>query len=229
MKKLLLLSCATVIGLTSHAMAAEKTGFYAGIKAGTAFMSADDISNTTNTAAPAAVNKDSEDNAVFALGASVGYDWTTKGAPVRTELEYAYRHDFSYDANPTFIGAAIPTSTKSEMTSHTVMVNAYYDFKTKTKFTPYLGGGIGVSWNNTDTDGTVIATGVSQNYSETKANFAWNLTAGVGYQLTDAITLDANYRYVDLGKAVWGNPATAELTSDDLTAHEVYLGLRYAF
>jgi len=228
MKKIALFAACGLLAATQHAFAASSNNFYVGIKAGTAFMNVDDMSNTSDIANPAAINNDSEDDAVLILGGTVGYNWETHGAPIRTELEYSYRHDFSYDADPTYISAATPTRMTSQLSSHAVMANVYYDIKTKSKFTPFIGGGIGVSRNKTQSDVTVIATNAPAKASTTKNNFAWNLGAGVGYQLTDAITLDASYRYVDLGKAVWGTP-TMEITGQDLTSHEVTIGLRYAF
>jgi len=126
------------------------------------------------------------------------------------------------------VNAAAPSSIKSDVDSHTLFVNAYYDIETGTAFTPYVGGGIGAAWNHTDAKGTAIATGASENFNKTTANFAWNLAAGCSYDLTDNWKLSAGYRYLDLGKVEWGNDVLS-LKSDDITAHEVTVGLRYQF
>lgn len=126
------------------------------------------------------------------------------------------------------MNAAAPSSIKSDVDSHTLFVNAYYDIETGTAFTPYVGGGIGAAWNHTDAKGTAIATGASENFNKTTANFAWNLAAGCSYDLTDNWKLSAGYRYLDLGKVEWGNDVLS-LKSDDITAHEVTVGLRYQF
>ena len=58
--------------------------------------------------------------------------------------------------------------------------------------------------------------------------------AGVGYQISDRAIIDVGYRYIDLGKISsqrsdsggFVNPA---VHFDDLTAHEIKVGLRYSF
>jgi len=229
MKKILTVTAVVGTILAVHnADAADLKGVYLGAKVGASFMDADSIKNTTDVANPASVTKTSGDDTVAVLGASIGYDWSGQGVPVRSELEYAYRHGFSYDSNPVFVNAGIPTRATSDMNTHTLMVNGYYDFKNKSKFTPYVGAGLGVSWNKTDTTGTVIATGGSTQNSRSESSFAWNLATGIDYELNEKVSLDAMYRYSDLGDAVWGGSA-AELTSKDVTSHEITLGLRFKF
>lgn len=201
---------------------------YVEAKLGGSYTQADSIKNTSAVAAPAPVSKGSVDDLVGVLGLAAGLNFKSMGLPVRAELEYAYRTELGYNPNPTFVGAGIPTSLKSDMDSHSLFINAYYDIETGTAFTPYVGGGLGMAWNHTKATGTVIATGASQDYRKTTDSFAWNLGAGCAYSLNDNWKLSAGYRYVDLGKVVWGDN-TSQLTSKDLTSHEVTVGLRYQF
>jgi opacity protein-like surface antigen len=58
--------------------------------------------------------------------------------------------------------------------------------------------------------------------------------AGVGYQITDRMTVDFGYRYLDMGKAESGTIDSAGFTNprvriDDLAAHEFKVGIRYSF
>jgi len=53
--------------------------------------------------------------------------------------------------------------------------------------------------------------------------FAWQLGAGVAYAATDHVTFDAGYRYADYGDF------TKDDDKIDVSAHEFYLGARYAF
>jgi Opacity protein and related surface antigens len=201
---------------------------YVEAKLGGSYVQADSIKNTSAVAAPAPVSKSNADDLVGMLGVAAGLNFKSMGVPVRAELEYAYRTELAYNPNPTFVGAGIPTSLKSDMNSQSLFVNAYYDIETGTAFTPYVGGGLGMAWNHTKATGTVIATGATQDFRKTTDSFAWNLAAGCAYSLSDNWKLNAGYRYVDLGKVVWGS-GTTQLTSDDLTAHEVTVGLRYQF
>ncbi len=61
-------------------------------------------------------------------------------------------------------------------------------------------------------------------------NFAWNAMAGASFDLTDDIKLDANYRFVSLGKARSGKEiggTNNPIKFDNLYAHDFRLGLRY--
>ncbi|MGL4397965.1 MAG: outer membrane protein, partial [Hyphomicrobium sp.] len=64
--------------------------------------------------------------------------------------------------------------------------------------------------------------------------FAWSLMAGVGYQVSERTILDVGYRYIDLGEATSERSDTAGFVNprvnyDDLSSHEIKVGLRYHF
>lgn len=117
--------------------------------------------------------------------------------------------------------------------SHTGMVNAYYDFGSFGGLIPYVGAGLGVSYNVLDdlrqNDGGRVDGGKN-------LSMAWSLMAGVGYKLSDRLTLDLGYRYIDLGSVESGGVLTCPCGSqevrpkfkvDDLTAHEIKVGVRF--
>lgn len=132
-------------------------------------------------------------------GVAVGYDWSQYfGLDLRTDVEYAIRTTPHFDAHGRSVEAYIP---------QTLMVNAYYDFKNETDFTPYVGGGVGVAF-------------VGEN-----SNFAWNVGGGVGYKINDDFTASLGYRFVGLGEF----EDKDRKTSGMLYSHEVMLGLRYTF
>jgi opacity protein-like surface antigen len=216
--------------LGSACKAQESVPVYLGLKAGVSLMSADDMTNTTNVSPKAAVNKKSDDDAVFPVGAVIGYNWKPRfNAPIRTDVEYMYRTSLNYSANPSFINDPIPTKHDADLNSHTVMANLYWDIVTWNKITPFIGGGVGIAINDTDTKGTVIATGVNKNYSSTDVEFAWTVGAGVNYAINKNWSLDLTYRYIDLGEAVFGSRTDGEITSKDVSSHEIVTGLRFQF
>lgn len=230
MKRLLsslaLLCCLVLSALPALAFDAAP---YVEARLGGSYVLVDDIKNTSAVAAPAPANKTSLSEVAGSAGLAVGLELKKSlGLPLRAELEYSYRSEVDYNPDPTFIGAGVPTRLSSTLNSQAVFANLYYDFATGTRLTPYVGGGLGVAWNHTDATGTVIATGASQDYKKTTSNFAWNLGAGATYDLTGPWKLGAGYRYVNLGKVVWGDSGT-QLTSKDITSHDLYLGLRYQF
>ncbi|MEO5337373.1 MAG: outer membrane beta-barrel protein [Magnetospirillum sp. WYHS-4] len=210
------------------------TGIYLEGKAGVSFLDADDFENTTHVdpSIKARVNVKSESETVFGIGGAVGYNWKPRhNVPLRADVEYMYRTALDYSPNPTFINAATPTRTDADMNSHSLLLNGYWDIGSWQGFTPFVGAGFGMAFNRTDTDGTVIASGLKENYTNTNMDFAWTVGGGVSYAISPKWTLGLSYRYLDLGEAAFGDPSAtdAELTAQNVSTHEVLLGLRYQF
>lgn len=101
---------------------------------------------------------------------------------------------------------------------HSVMANAYFDYLTCTPWTPYVGAGIGSAYLKAD-DGE---------QAKSVYNLAWQVMAGLTYDINSHWTLDAGYRYADLGRIRknFGEGNVAKLTARD---HEIMLGVRYTF
>ena len=131
---------------------------------------------------------------------------------------------------------------KSEFTG---LVNAYADLGTWWRVTPFIGAGIGTSYNrihdfydmcNSGAAGcagqiTAVADGTGG-----KWNFAWALYAGLGYQVNPGLTVELAYRYINLGDAQSGwfhniNPAFSTAPGPfefkGLTSHDLKLGVRW--
>lgn len=148
------------------------------------------------------------------LGGSFAAGVSTKvnGGAVRAELEYNKNADAKKTHN--LYGRLV----NMEIESQSLMINGYYDIDTGSKLTPYVGAGIGYA----KIKGKLSVLGESP-YSEDDNNFAWQVGAGVGYALNDKVSLDAGYRYVDYGDF------TKEGLKWESSAHELYVGARYAF
>jgi opacity protein-like surface antigen len=123
----------------------------------------------------------------------------------------------------------------TSLKSYTLMVNGYKDLGNFGGFVPYVGAGIGAAYHKLDdvyfTGNPALTNAIHGNNDLT---FAWSLMAGVGYQISDRAIIDVGYRYIDMGKIEsqrsdsggFVNPA---VHFDDLTAHEIKVGLRYSF
>jgi opacity protein-like surface antigen len=116
------------------------------------------------------------------------------------------------------------------------MLNGYVDLGTWNRITPYVGAGIGAAYVRTSGTYSNNPPGGQFDYSgdHSEWNFAWALMAGAEYAVTDRWSLDAGYQYRDLGKAKTlrlQNTASpgSRVEWDDLTAHEIRLGVRYNF
>lgn len=150
-----------------------------------------------------------------------------------------------------------------------VFANAYFDIIHLWGFTPYIGAGVGMTYNSGATsvsyfrnsDGAVWApdltmpsgeypkwihrvagdtwttygtqlpfgpTNWNTQYSRSGWRFAWNIMAGVSYDVAEHLKLDVGYRYLNAGKytGLAGYGATAFPVSKELTAQEVRVGVR---
>lgn len=153
---------------------------------------------------------------------AAGYDFYNGGfdAPLRFELEAAFRADATHDERYTLEGIGV--SEKYEVGVTSIFANAYYDFHNTTDFTPYFGGGLGAA----RIKGTVTAKAAGERLSLKASNwdFAWNVGAGVAYNFTDKVALDLGYRYADFGTLT-----VSDVDLLDVTGHEVLLGGRFSF
>lgn len=137
----------------------------------------------------------------IAYGVQAGY--------VRGELELNNSRDIKRNYND---GLA-----HFRLYKHSVMANAYFDYLTCTPWTPYVGAGIGSAYLKAD----------NGDQAKSVYNLAWQVMAGLTYDINSHWTLDAGYRYADLGRIRknYGD-SVAKLTARD---HEVLLGVRYTF
>lgn len=119
----------------------------------------------------------------------------------------------------------------------TVMLNGYVDLGTWNKITPYVGAGIGASYvttNNTYSINPGSTGKATYDGKHSEWNFAWALMAGAEYAVTENWSIDAGYQYRDLGDAATvqlhdAGSGQTRVEWEDLTAHEVRLGVRYNF
>jgi opacity protein-like surface antigen len=192
-------------------------------------------------------------------GASMENTWLAEGGVgcgwggsrgVRLEAVLGYRGNRKIDGEPgLYTGPIVPGTPvpgfvpppqvvdplHTSLKTYTLMLNAYKDLGNFGGFVPYVGAGIGAAYHQMgDTYFTDNPALVNRIKGDNDLAFAWSLMAGVGYQISDRAIIDVGYRYIDMGSissqrsdsAGFVNPA---VKLDDLTAHEVKVGLRYHF
>ncbi|MBN1928097.1 MAG: porin family protein [Chlorobiaceae bacterium] len=127
------------------------------------------------------------------LNGALGYNFGS----VRVEAAVGYqKHDFSdFDADGSML---------------TVMGNAYYDFDAGSGVKPYIMGGLGMA-------------SVDSSLTDSEDVFAWQVGAGIGFEVAECTTLDLGYRYL--------KPNDVDYFGSDveIESHNVTLGLRYQF
>ena len=211
-----ILALALLVALVLPGMAkAEGTGMYLAPK----FLMTIQETGTIERSGMGGVDEYSQ----FTLGGALaaGYDfWPQYLVPLRVELEYALRGNSEKSWGSNW------GSVDCTWNSSTLFANLYYDFRNDSAFVPYIGAGIGMSFNYLGFDLHRGGNDVSR--SDSTTNFAWNVGAGVGIELDYNLSLDLNYRYAGFGTARTG-VSSHGVADGSLRTHQVLAGVRYTF
>lgn len=154
----------------------------------------------------------------FGGGAALGYmpaGTQTFLDMMRFDIEYYYRKS-DVDTLGSFSG-------DGDISSNTLMANAYYDFAMGAGWMPYIGAGIGMSEVELD-----VASGA---VSDEDTVFAWNLMAGVGYAPTSMpnTVWSIGYRYFATEDPEFGITGTTSTTETEYDVHNIEAGVRLMF
>lgn len=142
---------------------------------------------------------------------------------------------------PTFTEADNFSGSKSEAV---ILANAYFDLGTWWSLTPYIGAGIGTSYNRISgfrDDGVIVNAGTLSNSvtygaDAGKWKLAWALHAGVAYHVTPNVAIELGYSYMNLGDAVTGPTNSFDgvmvvngsaFVMKNITSNDLKLGVRW--
>ncbi|MEO0619423.1 MAG: outer membrane beta-barrel protein [Pseudomonadota bacterium] len=152
---------------------------------------------------------------------------------LRWDILYTFHGDNLWDGIP-----APPDPIFADIETHSLMANIYYDFDMGRRFKPYVGAGIGVAYHDMgalDCAPAIPGVCTPGNFQRGGENvaLAWSLMAGTAFEVSDRITLDAGYRYIDMGDVESGRVDITGFVNpghrvEDITSHEIKLGLRFA-
>ena len=131
------------------------------------------------------------------------------------------------------------------MQTEALFINGFYDFQPfsirNTAITPYLGGGVGISRNKMGTAVEYYNGIPSGDTADGKTinQFAYKLSAGTLVSLTEQLSLDVNYQYVNLGEFKGGIRAYDDgvflgnnqrgINGGEIKTQELIVGLQYKF
>ena len=235
------LTLALLLTLPTIAMAIDLEGYYITAKGG--------VSKTFNTGTTSSVisngalityqNEDLGTGSAF--GFSVGKYLNDN---FRLELEAIKRAGYEYDARVSTAGSST-VKEKAKIQTEALFINGFYDFQPfslkSTSITPYLGGGVGISRNKMGTD-VVHERGLADGFTidgNTINQFAYKLSAGTLVSITDGLSLDVNYQYVNLGAFKGGTERSRNgafnqtlqrgINGGDIKTQELMVGLQYTF
>jgi opacity protein-like surface antigen len=132
------------------------------------------------------------------------------------------------------------------LSSTVVMLNGYVDLGTWWCVTPFIGAGVGAAYNHVSAfqdngviyNGGVLANGVTYGADAGIWNLAWAVHAGLAYHVTNNLTVELAYSYMNLGSAITGPTNSFDgvtvvnqsgFTLKDITSNDIKLGVRWNF
>jgi opacity protein-like surface antigen len=180
----------------------------------------------------------------FAAAAAYGYDFGPVWflGHVHAEAELVYRYN-SLDKIRLRTASASFKEPNANGNTQTVslLINFVNDFNPHTLFDPYVGGGFGFAWIGFNNYGIEL-TGSQQVFpnsmfsllpkhrlvDDSDVVFAWQGIAGIRSYLTDAFTVDVNYRYFRTHNPSYNN-AVGQTIKSSYTANTIMIGLTYNY
>ena len=187
------------------------------------------------------VQKDIQDTAIFGFG--VGYvvnNWLRVDVTGEYRTEAAFKATGSYSGN--FCNGGVGTCfdvNSGNISSSVFMANAYVDLGTWWCLTPFIGAGVGGAYNRitgVQDNGIIPNAGFGYTLNDNSAwSLAWNMQAGLTYNVNNNLKIDFSWRYLSLG-----SPQTAIVqcqntpycpaafyTLKDMTSQDFRIGFRW--
>ena len=220
MKKILFVSLFTLLFAFSVNVSAAEKGWYMSGNLGVAMaddsnlgtLGEADLEYITELDWPSGTTAsiDLEYDMGIVLGAAVGYDF----GDYRIESELAYQAN---DMDKGTMRVTVPgegsesdsAPMSGDVSSFTILINGYYDFFKDSVLRPYITAGIGYSFVDIEIESE----------SDDDSVFAYQVGAGITYEMNENITWDLRYRYFD----------TSDPLDLEYSSHSVTAGLRYYF
>lgn len=185
------------------------------------------------------VQQDIQDTAIAGFG--IGYEVNNW---LRFDATAEYRTKAMFKATGSYTdfcagGLTCFNVNSGNYSAEVFMANAYVDLGTWWCLTPYIGGGVGGAYNHITgmQDNGINSSGtVGFGYASNSANWslAWNVQAGLTYNVSNNLKIDFNWRYLSLGSPQTGNVPcqdtvcpSAYYTLHDLTSQDFRIGLRW--
>ena len=238
MKKFLLAATATgaMLAVPSLAAAQDDSGWY--LRGNVGYGTHNDIDITGDITG----DVESEGNVTGSVG--VGYDfgnnWRLEG-----DVSQLFTNLGEISQTP---------NTLSKLETISGFLNVIYDFDAFGRWEPYVGAGVGlvrgdITASSHDfpsaslgTPGVVnvsnpTCSGVACSFKDGDTGLGWQLLAGLGYEISDNLTWDTHYRFMNSSNLdfdgsvapVLGSVAAGAASFEDVGAHSLMTGFRYKF
>lgn len=189
---------------------------------------------------------DMQDAAIFGLGAGYVFNnWLRFDVTgeYRTKAEFRAIGSFN-QGTCTVIGVTGTCfdSFNGNFSAAVFMANAYVDLGTWWCLTPFIGAGVGAAWDRITGVSDIgplppgtVGFGFTQQDSSSW-NLAWNVQAGVTYNVSDTFKVDFSWRHLDMGSPQSANIFCQNTGSTnscdffklrDITSEDFRIGLRW--
>ncbi len=200
----------------------DKSGFYLGLTGGVAYLDDTEVDRTGG------LNRvDVEYDLGWALQGQIGYEFDDLFAPnvdLRLDLEAGY---MTAEVDRLSVGGVNVVGSSGEFRAFSLTTNAYLDYNITDRLDVFVGGGAGLGFTNTD---DYRGNGVSV-FDGDDTVFAFHLDAGVSFDVTEMVVLEARYRYMNFVNVEASGSAAAATanTTQNVDAHLGLVGLRLKF
>jgi opacity protein-like surface antigen len=187
-----------------------------------------------------------QDTTILDFG--IGYElnnWFRVDVTGEYRTQAAFKAIGSYDQGTCLVGGVTGTcfdTYNGNFSAAVFMANAYIDLGTWWCLTPYIGGGVGTAYDRITgvsdigplPNGTI---GFGYTYNDSASwNFAWNVQAGLTYNVSNNFKVDFSWRYLNMGSPQsagifcqnTGSSASCNtLTLKDMTSQDFRIGVRW--
>ncbi|MEO0384487.1 MAG: outer membrane beta-barrel protein [Pseudomonadota bacterium] len=197
----------------------REAGFYAGARAG-AVLADDTRFAITGLSIVENAYETGLTGSLF-LGFEVPDLYWGIGARVEAEVGYS---QLDVDTHTVAGTPVVAASSFGSTDALTAMANLYLDYSIGA-FRPFVGGGIGVARVGFDNHGVTGNLGIMD---DTKNRLAWQVMAGVGFDVTSDLTIEAMVRYQEISDVELIS-STGTISTLDLASTHILLGARYSF
>ncbi|MBO8240328.1 porin family protein [Prochlorococcus marinus XMU1412] len=218
---ILLLTTLTGGVFLSPIQAEEKTGFYGTVSIGTDSLNAPTWGATARGTDYGGKANLENDGLSYDLG--IGYDF----GKWRTDLTYSEEQHDLKSCTETKTSATCATGGQGEGDASSIIATVYRDFSNDSKWTPYIGAGLGTTNINSN---NITVNSVEYNLND-KDTFTYQVKAGTSYEITEKAVLfgEISYKAYNDITSVNTNVSSVDFDVTDISSFGFRLGTRFIF
>lgn len=178
-----------------------------------------------------ALSGDTKASEAFGADVGLGYGFSNG---LRFEGVLGYKSgDLDVTRTVSSVVPGLTVNPAGTASSVDLFLNGLYDFNSEGTVKPYIGVGVGGVRLDAKVANRVRGTGTNlsaaNGFNDTATGLAYQGLAGIGFKMTDRLTLDLGYKYLSAQDLEFDGNHGGPAYDVDYTDHTATLGLRYAF